>query len=69
MNIKSLKKMEEIVKKNRSLSWNGWDVVNLIPNPTAWSKQDGAFVRGRWYIKQIFPVTETGWEIPNRFVG
>lgn len=67
MNIKSLEKMESIVRSHKSLSWNGWDVVNIIPNPTAWSKPNGVFVRGRWYIKQVFQVTENGWDIPDRF--
>lgn len=68
MLIKSLKKMEEIVANDKSLSWRGWDVVQRTPNPTAWSKPDGAFVRGRWYTQKIFEVTAEGWEIPNKLV-
>jgi hypothetical protein len=66
--VKSLKKMEEIVRNDRSLSWRGWDVVHSVPNPAAWSKPDGAFVKGRWYIQKTFEVTSNGWEIPNKFV-
>jgi hypothetical protein len=69
MIIKSLNKMESIVKSNRSLSWSGWDVVHLVPNPTAWSRPDGAYVNGRWHVKKTFAVTTNGWEIPNKFVG
>jgi|LauGreDrversion4_2_1035121.scaffolds.fasta_scaffold44406_6 hypothetical protein len=68
MLIKSLKKMEEIVKNDKSLSWRGWDVVHRTPNPTAWSKPDGAFHKGRWYTQKIFAVSTEGWEIPNKFV-
>jgi hypothetical protein len=68
MLIKSLEKMEEIVAQDRSLSWRGWDVIHLVPNPTAWSKPDGAFVKGRWYIRKIFELSAEGWEIPNKLV-
>lgn len=68
MLVKSLKKMEEIVKNERTLSWRGWDVVHSVPNPTAWSKPDGAFVKGRWYTQKTFELTSDGWEIPNKFV-
>jgi hypothetical protein len=68
MLVKSLKKMEEIVRNEKSLSWRGWDVIHSVPNPAAWSKPDGAFVRGRWYTQKKFEVTSNGWEIPNKFV-
>ncbi len=66
--ITSLAQMENIVRSERSLRWNGWDVEHTTPNPTAWSKPDGVFIRGRWYVKKVFPITESGWEIPGKFV-
>lgn len=69
MLIKSLEQMEKIVSSNRSLSWRGWDVVHRTPNPTAWSKPDGAYYKGRWYIQKIFVVSTEGWEIPNKLMG
>jgi hypothetical protein len=69
MLIKSLEQMEKIVSSDRSLSWRGWDVVQRTPNPTAWSKPNGAFYKGRWYIQRTFVVTTEGWEIPNKLVG
>jgi hypothetical protein len=69
MVIKSLEQMEKIVESNKSLSWNGWDVVHLVPNPAAWSKPDGAYVKGRWHIQKIFALSTNGWEIPNKFMG
>jgi hypothetical protein len=68
MKISSLEKMETIVSKNRALSWEGWNVVELIKLPTAWSKRNGAFVNGSWFIKTTFPVSEDGWSIPNKYV-
>ena len=66
--ITSLEQMDKIVLSEKSLRWNGWDVEHTTPNPTAWSKPNGVFVRGRWYVKETFPITESGWEIPGKFV-
>jgi hypothetical protein len=66
-NIMSLEQMEQIVDRNKSLSWNGWDVVELTKNPTAMFKTNGAVINGIWYIKNVFPISQDGWRIPNRY--
>lgn len=68
MLVNNLAKMETIVSKNHSLSWDGWNVVELIKNPSAMFKTSGAFVKGSWYIKNIFSPTRDGWSIPNKYV-
>jgi hypothetical protein len=68
MLINSLEKMEEIVSNNRSLSWDGWNVVELVKYPTAMFKTNGAYVNGSWYIKKIFSINRDGWSIPNKYV-
>jgi hypothetical protein len=68
MLISSLEKMEQIVLKNKSLSWEGWNVVELTKSNSGMFKPDGAFVNGSWYIKNIFSVDRDGWRIPNKFV-
>jgi hypothetical protein len=69
MIIKSLDKMEEIVKQNRELSWDGWTVVQSYSNTTAWRYPNGAFIRGRWFVQKRFEPNEKGWEIPKKYVG
>lgn len=68
MLINSLEKMEQIVSSNKSLSWDGWNVVELIKSPSAFFKQNGAFVHGSWYFKKTFSPTRDGWSIPNKYV-
>lgn len=68
MLIKSLESMENIVANNKSLSWDGWTVVNSYPSPTAWMQKDGAFVKGKWFVQKRYELTTKGWEIPNKFV-
>jgi hypothetical protein len=67
MLITSLEKMETIVSKNKSLSWDGWNVVELIKNPSAVYKQNGVMINKVWYIKNIFTVDRDGWKVPTKY--
>jgi hypothetical protein len=68
MNIKSLEKMESVVASNRNLFWDGWTVVNRWPSDNARTSKDGVLVNGKWCLQKRFPATETGWDIPDKFV-
>lgn len=68
MLVSSLEQMESIVDKNKNLSWEGWDVVNLQKSPGAIMSPEGAYVNGSWYLKNKFVLSETGWDIPNKFM-
>lgn len=68
MDIKSLEKMESIVNSNRSLSWEGWDVIELIKYPNAMFKKNGCFKDGKWFLKNVFTVSENGWRIPKKYL-
>jgi hypothetical protein len=67
MIIKSLDQMEQIVKANRELSWDGWTVVQSFPNKVAWRFPNGAFIKGRWFAQKRFEPGEKGWEIPSKY--
>lgn len=66
MIINSLETMETIVENNKSLSWDGWDVLESKIDPTGWMKKDGAFVNGKWNIQKRYSLTEEGWAVPNK---
>lgn len=68
MIINSLEKMEAIVSNNRSLLWEGWDVVELVKHPGAWFKPNGVYYKGSWYFKNSFAVDHDGWRIPKKYV-
>ena len=68
MNVTSLEKMEQIVSKNNTLSWDGWTVVESKPSAMAWMKPNAAFIKDAWYIQNRFVPTETGWTIPSKLV-
>ena len=68
MKITSLEKMEQIVKSNRSLSWDGWTVLNSFPSEKGRTSKNGVRIKGVWNIQNRFEPTMDGWDIPNKFV-
>lgn len=67
MIITDLDTMEKIVKANSSLSWDGWNVVELKKSPTAMFKQNGIRKDGSWYLKTVYTPSRDGWRIPNKY--
>jgi hypothetical protein len=65
MLVNNLERMENIVQNRSDLDWIGWDVVRYTKSSSAMFRSDGVFKNGRWYKKTVFPLTETGWKIPE----
>jgi hypothetical protein len=59
--------MEQIVKKNKELSWIGWDVVERKRSDIAKTSVSGVRVKDFWYIQKVFAVNRSGWDIPNKY--
>ena len=68
MKVTSLEQMENIVRNNNQLYWNGWDVERLQPRPNAWSNPSARYFRNKWHLKTTYPITENGWSIPDNIV-
>jgi hypothetical protein len=68
MIINSLEQMESIVKNNRSLSWNGWDVVEIVKSNSAVYHNNGSYIDGSWYFKNVYSPDRSGWRIPKKYV-
>jgi len=66
--ITSLEQMELIVLQNRSLSWDGWNVVELTKTPGAMFSPQGVLVKGVWYLRDIFTINQDGWSLPIKYV-
>jgi hypothetical protein len=60
--------MEEIVAGHPDLSWNGWDVVRRKQNSNAQFDPKGICVNGVWYKQYVYPITESGWSLPESLV-
>lgn len=68
MIIKSLEQMEDVVKNNDSLSWDGWTVIESKTNENGMMSKDGALVDGKWIVQKRYEANANGWEIPNKFM-
>jgi hypothetical protein len=68
ISINSLEKMETIVSKNSNLSWDGWDVVEMVRSDKAFTSKFGALKNNAWHLKKIFVVSKNGWQIPDKYV-
>ncbi len=68
MLIKSLEQMEDIVKNNDALSWDGWTVIESKSNENGMMSKDGALVDGKWIVQKRYDANANGWEIPNKFM-
>jgi hypothetical protein len=68
MIVKSLDKMEEIVRRNRFLFWDGWTVVHLFQSDKGRTSKFGARVKGKWFIQKRIVPDKDGWTIPESFV-
>lgn len=69
MKINSLEQMETIVENNKSLLWDGWNVKEITPSTTGWTKPNGMFRNNEWFIQKQYNLRYDGWDIPNKFVG
>lgn len=58
----------KIVDNNKTLSWDGWDIVEFKSTPDAYFMPEGVFKNDKWGTVKTFPITENGWEIPKRYV-
>ncbi len=61
--------MERIVSSHPELSWEGWDVVRHKKNTLSQFESNGAFYKGTWHKKFIFPLTKDGWSLPDSIAG
>lgn len=69
MYITSLEKMESIVSKERNLFWDGWTVVERIPNAKGMTSKFGIFFKNKWHIEKRFEPTNKGWKLPGKYVN
>jgi phage anti-repressor protein len=61
--------MEQIVKNSKSLSWDGWDVINRYKSEKARTSKYGQHINGRWYMVKRFKPTRNGWDIPESLIN
>ena len=68
MIIKELSHMEKIVASNKSLTWDGWTVVNRYPSEKGRTSKNGVLVNSKWHLESRYSPERSGWNIPSKFV-
>jgi hypothetical protein len=69
MNIKSLNTMEKIVKRNKNLVWDGWNILELKESDMAKTSVNGIRIKDKWYLHKVYSPGREGWDIPSRYKG
>jgi hypothetical protein len=65
--VKSLEKMEDVVKGHPALSWDGWTVLHFSHRYSFMNKS-AAFLNGEWGTVTRFEPEASGWTVPGEFV-
>lgn len=51
-------------QSHRGYSWDGWDIVRWVPNPSGYTSKMGSFKNGQWGISYRFSPDQNGtWNV------
>lgn len=67
MLINKLEDAEKIVSKNKDLRWIGWNIAHREKTHRGFTNKNGSFISNSWGIDTIYPITEKGWYLPNKY--
>jgi hypothetical protein len=67
MLIKTIEEADQIVNHSKDLKWVGWDIVSWKKDSNGFSNKNGRFINNQWGIQSVYPITEKGWHLPNRY--
>lgn len=67
MLIKTIEEAEQIVEQSNDLRWVGWDIVSWHENSKGMFNKNGRFLNNTWGVQSIYPITEKGWHLPNKY--
>jgi hypothetical protein len=67
MLIKTLEEAEQIVSTYKELSWEGWNILETIPNPAGYSSKSGVFVNNKWNMRTRYIIKDGGWHVPSKY--
>jgi len=49
------------------LHWLGWNVADRRRTEAGRTAVNGVRVDSVWYVQTIYQLTNTGWDIPNKY--
>jgi hypothetical protein len=57
-----------VVKNNKFLHWDGWDIVDFKFDANAEYDKRGVRYKNRWGFEKRFSPDSDGWKVPQRYV-
>ena len=67
--VSDLNVAEDLVAKDESLMWDGWNILQLKENPQAFMKRNAIFKNNKWYSTKVFALSKNGWSVPDYMIG
>lgn len=58
----------DIVENNKSLHWDGWDIVEFKKDNSAEYHPKGVRRNGIWGFTKRYSPNDEGWRLPNKYV-
>jgi hypothetical protein len=58
----------DVVKNNKFLHWDGWDIVDFKTDANAEFDKRGIRYNNRWGFEKRFSPDHEGWKVPKRYV-
>lgn len=69
MFITDYEQAHSIVQSNKSLFWDGWNIVDWKADTLGEMSKDGMLKDGKWGMYKTYLLSENGWDVPNKYVG
>jgi hypothetical protein len=70
MKVLDYEQAHNVVEANRSLYWDGWDIVSWVRNPNGATNIKGKFRNGKWGISRRYSLNSDGtWKVPNKYAN
>jgi hypothetical protein len=67
--IRDLDAMEDLVKSNPRLKWDGWDVLHIQNKKASFMNRNSMLVDGKWVLVNRYSPESNGWTVPRNVVS
>lgn len=67
--IRDLNAMENLVKSNDSLEWDGWDVLHIQNKKGSFMNRNSMLINGKWVLTNRYKLESDGWTVPKNLLS
>jgi len=66
--VNNYEQADSIVSKNKSLRWDGWDIVQFKADASAEYDKRGVRYNNKWGFEKRYSPDREGWRVPDGFI-